>query len=1361
MENTQENSDPPTNSNNYTRVHSHSVNKAFNKDSHYSRKDNYTISKNYYNNYNTSSNNYKEGYHNNYKDYGGSYSYYANQNYPVGGNYSNYTPGNYSNYNNYNNYNYNINLYYTKDYTANNENPNVKKETQLDGSTNRHNSVSYSRHGGAGGMAGNKKNSTAAHNTPGTTQTNMNTNANYKKKKRNTNHVRTSNSQHSAHMHSANNKMSTTTGQISKTNTNTILENNVQNNIQNSHKNNLNLNSNQINNMEQLNTPNVLTTMTNAYNSNFPNHPIGVPQNLRNNYLTNSQFVNFNVNPNPNLGLNFKNNLLHNHNTFHNSYTNTKDRGQANINTTGMAGVSSGYNSYANYTANKGYKGKCPSAMKKLIFVNQYQPCMDFASFKVFINLNLKFLKQNYKFKENQEEDSQNLNNLNMNFLVNLTNTNSKNNKAIMNNLKGSTHGMNTMVFPLAKNMTPQMQMYLMALNNMNNMPNFNNQIPTNLNSQNWSMLMTQMQNYSTMKDNDILTNESPVQGLFFHNPYVPNAKGKSELVQEEKDNKNENETLPSFTDKILEENLSSGRFLKGVIRINKCHTHGYITVQGLDNDILIRGNRNLNQSLHLDEVVVELFPMMCWKPLFNKKPRKFSNQKDIPGSTQTDLEDLEEYELPEDEARQSRFKENFENIDERLRYINKVYNLRPEGRIVKISSSPNSEKNQIVKIICEKSLIFAFPIDENLPKIFIKMKKFRRVEFVKKLENDNYFKNKYFLVKIVGWALNFKCPKGIIVNELGNCGDVDVETSVLLRTHEIDYDENYPEEAMKEIRKIESDDLKDRIDLRSEIIFPIDPKNSKDLDDAIGVEIIDQESGLLEIGVHIADPSHFVTENSLLDKEAMKRATTIYLVHKNIPMLPRQLSEDLCSLFPNCDRLAFSLKFRIFLNGALDLNFTPKFFLSVINCSAKWNYELAQRIIDNEDPELIYQDLKEEDGTLPRTKEIFYKMVEKVKILHKLTKLVRFQRIESGSLIIENKEVRFILNENNNNENLKENKLNTDNLVNLVNINSAHSEIPSDYIKQNNEGKNNNSHKNSIKENDLQEMSDESDGTNINEHIKNNNNNFSVTDNYFNFEPSHSKILPVGFKLKSKLDSNNLIEELMLIANKLTAEYLYENLKECALIRRHAFLNDSKFSEIQRYFGQNKLNADLEDPQALNNLLMKIKGNNLNKFICIQHKLRSFMQRAEYVVSGNYDFDDLRHSALNFDLYTHFTSPIRRYPDLIVHRQLKHILSGNSTKLENYSRHADEFNEKYFNSKSISSKSQKIFHCILLKNLPPTIYKALVVDILYKPTSNKNRTYLIPNQMGTSMINGVNINSPQITVNVFIPELSMEIVSN
>lgn len=296
-------------------------------------------------------------------------------------------------------------------------------------------------------------------------------------------------------------------------------------------------------------------------------------------------------------------------------------------------------------------------------------------------------------------------------------------------------------------------------------------------------------------------------------------------------------------------------------------------------------------------------------------------------------------------------------------------------------------------------------------------------------------------------------------------------------------------------------------MDLREKIIFTIDPKKSKDLDDAISCELIDEEKGLLEIGVHIADPSYFIPKDSPIDKEALNRTTTVYLVHRNIPMLPRNLADNVISLLPYKDRLAISCTFRIFFDGSLDLNFTPKFYLSIINNKAKLDYELAQRLLDENEFEenILFEDLSEIEGNKPRDKETYEKIFDSLKNLHKLTKLVRSQRIDSGSLIIENQEIGFILNE--------ENK-------------------------------------------------------------------------------------PINFSLKKKLQTHQLVEELMLIANKLSAEFIFSNINDLAMIRKHPLLNESKYPDIQRYFKNNKMNIDFEDTLEMNELLKHLEKTDKNKYI-------------------------------------------------------------------------------------------------------------------------------------------------------------------
>ena len=760
-----------------------------------------------------------------------------------------------------------------------------------------------------------------------------------------------------------------------------------------------------------------------------------------------------------------------------------------------------------------------------------------------------------------------------------------------------------------------------------------------------------------------------------------------------------------TYDDKKIEELLKIGKCLKGVIRINKNqNNHGYITVPGINNDILVKG-KNLYQSLNLDEVVVELFDFSQWRPLATRKTRKLShiNEEGLLNNLTTNniYEGDKTKSLEEEEM-------NLKTKEERINYINKkLLDLRPEGKIVKILKSPNKEEKQICKIKVEKNKIFAYPIDETIPSILINIRNISK-KIIPDINSMNYkmnlsyypnefekdyidYKKKYFYVKIYsyisvnGLPNGYRGHLGYIVNEVGKAGEIDVETTVLLETFKIKYNEGFSEDIMNEVKKkleeikITDEYIKNtnRKDFRNELVFTIDPYTSKDLDDAIHVKVIDEEKKLLEIGVHIADPTTYVEENSLLDKEALERATSVYLVQKKIPMLPLILSDDVCSIMPKKDTLTISCIFRIYLKeGTIDETFTPYFCLSVVNSKAKWDYDLVQKIIQKE--EVKYDDLKFEDGSKPDTEEIFNNLKKSVDILYKLTKLVRKARFESRSLMIDNDDIYFDLDKNNK---------------------------------------------------------------------------------------------PKNFHISIKNESHNLIEELMLISNILCAKFIHTHLEGYSLIRRHPFFNDNKFNEIQRYFSINKMNSiDFNDPPQINKLLGKIKIENYNKYLCIQHKLKFFILRAEYVFAGKYPEEELKHSSLNFPLYTHFSSPIRRYPDMIVHRQLKEILKfmnkevekSDFKKFEKYFPEIDHINDRYNSARLISQRSKRLFQILYLKDAPKKLYTALIMDIIPKNTNNKkgnNNAYTgNNNNIGNTNSNNTTNEEDEYSLVMFVPELNFEI---
>ena len=746
------------------------------------------------------------------------------------------------------------------------------------------------------------------------------------------------------------------------------------------------------------------------------------------------------------------------------------------------------------------------------------------------------------------------------------------------------------------------------------------------------------------------------------------------------------------YDDQKIDELLKIGKCVTGVLRMNNSHNHGYITVKGIDNDILIKG-KNLYEYLNLDEVVIELLDFNKWKNFTNKKGRKFSYMNDdsvinnIPNQINGDF---------------------FKTKEDRLNYINKkMKDLRPEGKAIKVLKSPNKEKQQICTIQIEKNKIYAVPIDDTIPRILINIKnlskklipnidsnpnKFFLTYFSNDFEKDyKNYKTKYFFVKIHSFVFCniFQGPIGYIVNEIGSSGNIDVESEVLLNLNNVNYSDKFSDDIMNEVSKklnevkITDEYIKstNRQDFRNELVFTIDPYTSKDLDDAIHVKVIDEKTKLLEIGVHIADPTTYIDVDSLLDKEALNRATSVYLVQKKISMLPLILSDDVCSIMPGKDTLTISCVFRIYLNnGSLDETFTPYFTLSVVNSRAKWDYDLVQKLIEKK--EVKYDDLKFEDGSKPQSEEIFNGLKDSVEILYQLTKLVRKERFDSGSLMIE-------------------------------------------------------------------QEGDE-----------------------FDLDPETK--MPINFHISHKNEAHSLVEELMLISNLLCAKHLYSNTKKYALIRRHPFFNEKNYAEIQRYLSVNKIyTRNFDDMIELNKILKKIHEENINQYTCVQQKLKFTLLRAEYVFAGKFNLDDLRHSSLNYDLYTHFTSPIRRYPDMIVHRQLKEIFKyANSKpeksafkKFEKYISYMEHINKRYNSARIISHKSKRLFKCLYLKTAPKKLYTALIMDINFvnnnKKTNNNNNlgiNYL--NNWNNNNSNNSNTNSEEdeTTLMLYVPELNLEL---
>ena len=457
---------------------------------------------------------------------------------------------------------------------------------------------------------------------------------------------------------------------------------------------------------------------------------------------------------------------------------------------------------------------------------------------------------------------------------------------------------------------------------------------------------------------------------------------------------------------------------------------------------------------------------------------------------------------------------------------------------------------------------------------------------------------NDIIVFKIKDWSGS--TPLAEIIKNLGQKGEVNNEIHAILEEFELPYEfeEKHIKEA-KELKLLQNKiEDKKRKDLTKITTFTIDPDNAKDFDDAISFKQIKED--VFEIGIHIADVSHFLKENTPLDLEAQKRATSVYLVDRVVPMLPETISNNLCSLNPKENKYAFSVLF-VFDNRKLIKEWFGK---TIINSNERFSYNEAQYIIENKSsiiPKEISLNKKE--------KNISFDTIKAVLKINEIAETLREKRHQQGSISFNKTEVGFVLDQNKN---------------------------------------------------------------------------------------------PIKTKIKKQLQANKLIEEYMLLANKKVAELFTKQKK--GIFRIHDFPDDEKIITLERITKKLGYKTRLRDSKNLNkelNLLLKQTEGTQEKNLIDTLVIRS-MSKAKYSTKN------IGHFGLNFEKYTHFTSPIRRYPDVIVHRELEEILNKNKTKkdLEKKCLHSSKREEiatkaerasiKFMQVKYMSTKIGRVFNGIV-----------------------------------------------------------------
>ncbi|HLP33338.1 MAG TPA: ribonuclease R [Bacteroidia bacterium] len=484
----------------------------------------------------------------------------------------------------------------------------------------------------------------------------------------------------------------------------------------------------------------------------------------------------------------------------------------------------------------------------------------------------------------------------------------------------------------------------------------------------------------------------------------------------------------------------------------------------------------------------------------------------------------------------------------------------RSAGEVVEILERARTEFVGVV----ERKAGFAFLVPDD---------RHMHVDLYIPNEKLNGVQNGYkAIARITDWPEDFNNPFGEIIQVLGKPGNNEVEMNAIIA--EFGFPLKFPEQVEREAEKIPEivpeAEIKNRKDFRNVLTFTIDPEDAKDFDDAISVKPM--ENGLWEIGVHIADVSHYVRPGTQLDDEAYNRGTSIYLVDRVVPMLPEKLSNGVCSLRPKEDKLCFSAVFVIDEKAHVHSEWFGK---TVIHSDRRFAYEEVQEILEKGNGEFS----------------------EELLLLNRIAHVFRKQRFKEGAISFETQEVKFKLDE------------------------SGH---------------------------------------------------------------------PIGVYTKVRKDAHKLIEDFMLLANRKVAELMGKHKRTC-VYRVHEAPNIDKLSQfglIAGRFGYRiNVQSDKSIAKSLNSLLDEAEGKpeqNLLQQMAIRTMAKAY-----------YSTKKTSHYGLAFDYYSHFTSPIRRYPDLMTHRELQSYLehgpNASATKLEANCKHSSDMEQKAAEAERASIRYKQV----------------------------------------------------------------------
>lgn len=488
----------------------------------------------------------------------------------------------------------------------------------------------------------------------------------------------------------------------------------------------------------------------------------------------------------------------------------------------------------------------------------------------------------------------------------------------------------------------------------------------------------------------------------------------------------------------------------------------------------------------------------------------------------------------------------------------------RVEGKVVEVVERSQTDFSGTIDAN-GKTAFFVLSGEKSIPDFYIPQDKLKGA-----VNGDKV------VARFIKWDKEDRRPEGEVVSIIDskNAGDLAMKEILIQNGFPIVFDDQLIKAANNLSSKITREELRKRKDFRDILTFTIDPLDAKDFDDALSIRNLD--NGNYEVGVHIADVSHFVTPGDILDKEAYKRATSVYLPDRVNPMLPERISNELCSLRPNEDKYCFSAVFEITHKGDIKKSWLGR---TVIHSDQRFTYEQVQEIIETKDG-------------------LHFKPIL---LLDKLAKILRGKRFENGAINFTSQEVRFVLNE---------------------------------------EGK------------------------------------------------------PIGVTIKESKDAHQLIEEFMLLANRTVAEYVSKIKISGEPVpfpyRIHDSPDEEKLAPFVAFAKKFGYTFNMKDDESIaksfNELLEKVQGKPE------QHVLEQLGIRT--MAKAKYTIDNIGHYGLGFENYSHFTSPIRRYPDVLVHRVLQECLDRNivpDKAMEEKCKHSSERERMAMESERAANKFKQV----------------------------------------------------------------------